>query len=106
MPRRARSPSPLAPATLRWTRSDAMVISGQMLRSRTYRCPPALSSRLMPDEEFDGGGVGNGVVRRDAALVGNVEAGEGVEEEPHGVRRRRPAANIEADAHRRSLTED
>ena len=35
--------------------------------------------RLMPDEQFDGRRVGNGVARRDAALVGDVEAGEGVE---------------------------
>src|SRR6266702_3316261 len=62
--------------------------------------------RLAADEQFDGGGVGDGVVRGDAALVGDVEAGEGVDQEPGGVRGRHSGADVERDAHRRPLAKD
>ena len=47
---------------------------------------------LMPNEEFDGRGSGHGARRGDAAWVGDVEAGEGIEGRAWRFGRRPPAA--------------
>src|SRR5947209_4046408 len=92
------------PAQGQTPRSTPLVY--QRVTSRGLSCRLAGILRLVADEEFDRGGIGQRVARDYAALEWNVESSERLEQEFRRLRRRKAAAHEKHDAHRLRVAEN